>query len=352
MKRRAPRGLRRSLALALVMLAGAGTLAAQQKLSTTIYLDYQQFMSTDGYRTAVQKSLVNSFAFRRAYFRYENKINDRLSFRLTYDADTLAAVNKSGSPDDKFRPYVKHLYFECADLIPKSVIRIGMADTLTFKMAEDKWGLRSVAKTLVDGYSDITGKGVDATSADLGASILGTVTKQVRYGFSVVTGAAYNHPENDRYKKFAGYVQLIPVAGLSFFGYLDYEKQDATHNARTYKGDVFLEMVKNLVLAFECFTYNNQLNVDKVLGQYNRTGWSGWGRYTVKPDKLALFARYDHYNPNTKLNNDKTNLVIAGFDWAPRTTNVRIQPNIWFFKYSDATKKSDVYFAATFFMSF
>ena len=32
-----------------------------------------------------------------------------------------------------------------------------MIDTLSFKLAEDRWGYRSVAKTLVDGYKDITG---------------------------------------------------------------------------------------------------------------------------------------------------------------------------------------------------
>ncbi len=352
MNRKAPHGARRGLALMVVMLASAGGLAAQQKFSTAIYFDYGQYLTTDGYRTTATKSLVNTFTFRRAYFRYDNKINDRLSFRLTFDADTLKAVNVAGTADDKFRPYLKHVYFEYADLIPKSVIRVGMADTLTFKLAEDKWGYRSVAKTLVDGYSDVTGRSVDATSSDLGFSILGAVAKQLRYGFGVVTGASYTRPENDKYKKVAGNVQLIPVAGLSFVGYIDYEKQDSTHSAYTYKGDVFFEMVKNLVLGVEYFTYDNHLNVDKVMGEYNRTGWSAWGRYTVKPDKFALFARYDSYEPNTVTDNDETRLVIAGLDWTPWVANVRIQPNIWFFDYTDTAKTDDVYFALTFFMSF
>ncbi len=163
---------------------------------------------------------------------------------------------------------------------------------------------------------------------------------------------AYTHPENDKFKKVAGNVQLIPVAGLSFVGYIDYEKQDATHDAYTYKGDVFFEMIKNLTVGLEYFTYNNELNVDKVKGEYNRTGWSAWGRYTIKPDKFALFARYDSYEPNTVTDNDETRLVIAGLDWAPWVTNVRIQPNIWFFDYTDTAKKDDIYFALTFFMSF
>jgi hypothetical protein len=341
-----------TIAFALVMLASAGFLAAQQKLSTTIYLDYQQFLNSNGAIAAAQKGKLNSFAFRRAYFRYENKINDNLSFRLTFDADTVKAVNASASPDDKFRPFVKHLYFQYANLIPKSVIKVGMADTLTFGIEESKWGYRSVAKTLLDGYADVTGKSIDATSSDLGAFLLGTISKELRYGVSIVTGAGYGHPENDKYKKFAGQIQLLPAAGLTLVGYVDYEKQDPTHNATTYKGDAFFEMVKNLVLGFSYFTYDNKANVDTVLGQFNRMGWTAFGRYTFTTDKFAAFARYDHYDPNSKAADDELGLVIAGLDWAPWTTNVRIQPNIWFYDYKDPAKKNDVYFALTFFMSF
>jgi hypothetical protein len=352
MNRKALKKASLSIGFALLMLAHAAILPAQQKLSTTIYFDYQQFIDSKGAAAAAQNGKLSAFAFRRAYFRYENKISDNLSFRLTFDADTVKAVNSSGSPDDKFRPFVKHVYFQYANLIPKSVIKIGMADTLTFGIEEAKWGYRSVAKTLLDGYSDVTGKGIDATSSDIGAYLSGTISKELRYAVSVVNGAGYSHPEGDKYKKFAGQVQVIPVAGLSFVGYIDSEKQDPAHNATTYKGDAYFEMVKDLVLGFEYFSYNNQLNVDKVLGQYNRTGWSAFGRYTFKTDKLAAFARYDNYDPNTKAGNDQTRLVIAGLDWAPWTTNVRIQPNIWFYDYTDPAKKSDVYFALTFFMSF
>ncbi|MCK7484035.1 MAG: hypothetical protein M0C28_48955 [Candidatus Moduliflexus flocculans] len=35
-----------------------------------------------------------------------------------------------------------------------------MIETLTFKPAEERWGYRSVAKTLLDGYRDITKKDI------------------------------------------------------------------------------------------------------------------------------------------------------------------------------------------------
>ena len=36
-----------------------------------------------------------------------------------------------------------------------------MIETLTFKPAEERWGYRSVAKTLLDGYKDVTKKDID-----------------------------------------------------------------------------------------------------------------------------------------------------------------------------------------------
>src|SRR4030042_243281 len=65
----------------------------------------------------------------------------------------------STKKDDKFRPFIKHLYLDYAGLLPNSSLKIGMTPTLTFESAEARWGYRSVAKTLVDGYKAITGGG-------------------------------------------------------------------------------------------------------------------------------------------------------------------------------------------------
>ncbi|MCK7476892.1 MAG: hypothetical protein M0C28_04630 [Candidatus Moduliflexus flocculans] len=65
------------------------------------------------------------------------------------------------STDGKLRPFMKHLYLEYANfLVPKMVLNVGMIETLTFKPAEERWGYRSVAKTLLDGYRDITKKDI------------------------------------------------------------------------------------------------------------------------------------------------------------------------------------------------
>ncbi|MGB9893115.1 MAG: hypothetical protein ACPLRA_01790, partial [Candidatus Saccharicenans sp.] len=109
--------------------------SAQQKLSGTVYFDYTFYLSNNGPITTPppdNPNFKNNFMqFRRVYFRYDNKINDNLSFRLTFDGDTVKAVDATGKADDKFRPYLKHMYLQISNLVPNADIKIGMADTIT-----------------------------------------------------------------------------------------------------------------------------------------------------------------------------------------------------------------------------
>jgi len=369
------------LFLGLLMLPSAALLA-QQTFSTTIYLDYRYFLSNAGPVTLKPAAdttayLNNQFAFRRAYFTYENKINDNLKFRFRIDADNTAnvtGVTLTGSPvsgvtlgkDDKLRPFIKHLYLQYDNfLIPKLSLNVGMIETLTFKPAEERWGLRSVAKTLLDGYQDITKASIAATSADIGASLKYSIAKYFRLAAGFYNGTHYSHAENDQYKEIELQAQFTPIAGLSIVGYYDYERKlpsasfplETAPMVATYKVDAFFEMVKNLVIAGEWFTFKADLNQSGG-EKYERRGWSAFARYTVKPE-FQLFARYDSYMPNNLDRDLDLSLVIAGFDWAPYSATWRLQPNVWFYNYQDgvrynanAAKDSDIVFNLTFFLSF
>ena len=359
-----------------------------QTFNTTIYLDYRYFLSSAGPITLKPTDptvayLNNQFVFRRAYFTYENKINDFLTFRFRLDADNTADVTGVGltgtpvsgvslSKDDKLRPFMKHLYVQWSGfLMPDVTLRVGMEETLTFKIAEDKWGYRSVAKTLTDGYKDITGADIRASSADIGASLQGSPIKYLRYGVQVVNGGGYSHLETDKYKKFEGNIQIIPVPGFSIVGYLDAEHQMYKANplnltspkAYTYKLDSYFEMVKGLILGGEWFTYRNDLyqalnTATDAQEKYKVSGWSVFGRYALL-GKLNAFARYDSYIPNSLNRAKDMKLTILGLDWAPLHSSFKLQPNVWIYSYKDgtqykatATSNSDVQFNLTFFLSF
>ncbi|MEN6559820.1 MAG: hypothetical protein ABFD52_03470 [Acidobacteriota bacterium] len=369
--------------VAIMSLMAQTTTPPPQTFSTTIYLDYRYFLSDAGPATlkpaaGTSAYLDNQFVFRRAYFTYENKINDNLKFRFRLDADNTAnvtGVTLTGSPvsgvtlgkDDKLRPFIKHLYLEYSNfLVPKMVLNVGMIETLTFKPAEDRWGLRSVAKTLVDGYKDIAKKEIYASSADLGATLKYSFAKYFRVAAGFYNGAAYSHAENDQYKRVQLQAQITPVPGFSLVAYYDYERKlplaalpaEVKPRAATYKADAYFEKVRNLVIGAEWFTYRNDLY--QTAGEkYRVGGWSAFGRYVIKPDKLQIFARYDRYAPNSLDRGQDVSLVIAGLDWAPYHASWKLQPNVWFYDYKDplvynanATKNSDVVFNLTFFLSF
>ncbi len=168
----------------------------------------------------------------------------------------------------------------------------------------------------------------------------------------IMNGAGYAHPEADKWKKFAGQLQLVPLAGLSLVGYIDSEKQTPTGKAYTYKLDGYFEMIQGLTLGGEWFSYDNSNNKNADLSHYNVSGYSVFGKLVGIRDKLNFFARYDRYNPNTTLSNDETNLIIAGVDWAPVHSSFKLQPNIWYYSYSDSAKKADTVFNLTFYLSF
>ena len=371
------------LMLPMVYLMGQTTTPPPQTFTTTIYFDYKYFMTNEGPVTFKPTSLTtayknNAFLFRRAYFTYENKINDNLKFRFRLDADNTAnvtGVTLTGTPvtgvttstDGKLRPFMKHLYLEYSNfLVPKMVLNVGMIETLTFKPAEERWGYRSVAKTLLDGYRDVTKKDILTTSADVGATLKYSFAKYFRVAAGVYNGSHYSKEETDQFKEIELQAQITPVAGFSIVGYYDHERKlpvtslpaETEPVQSIYKVDAFFEMVKNLTLGAEWFVFKNDLyQTDGV--KYDVGGWSAFGRYTVKPDKFALFARYDDYMPNELDRDLDMTLVIAGFDWAPFHPSWKIQPNIWFYNYADgtrylasATKNSDVVFNLTFFLSF
>ena len=346
----------RVLLIVGLTVLSAGMISAQQTFNTTIYFDYTGYLSKYGPVTSSVKN--NYFSFRRAYFTYENKINDNLKFRFRYDADNTANLTsidlKTGSTkrDDKLRPFIKHLFVDYAGLLPNSSLKIGMIPTLTFETAEQKWGYRSVAKTLLDGYKDVTGVEIDASSADIGASMIGSTSKYIRYGLMFYNGAGYSHPETDKFKKFAGSLQLIPLAGLSVNAYMDYESQDGNNSATTYKVDGYFEMVKNVVVGTEYFVYRNDTYLTVAKERYDVSGFSLFGRYTFGPDVCSLFARFDRYEPNSKVSDDEMSLAIAGLDWAPFHKSMKLQPNIWYVTYANSAKKDDVIFNLTFFLSF
>jgi hypothetical protein len=260
--------------------------------------------------------------------------------------------------DKKMRPFLKHLYLDYAGLLPDSSLKVGMVDTLPFKLAEDRWGYRSVAKTLTDGYKDITGVDIRASSADLGLNFSVPVNRYLRVATMIVNGDGYSNPAGSKFKKFGGQVQLIPVAGLNIVGYAETEARPGSiintkgGTANFYKVDLLFDMVRNLNISAEWFDYDNDLFKNADGTQFKTGGFSVFGTYKIVPDKLNVFARYDAYQPNRTNGTKDQSLIIFGLDWAPVHSSWKLQPNVWIYDYKDAARGGDAVVNLTFFLSF
>jgi hypothetical protein len=272
------------------------------------------------------------------------------------------------------RLWMKHLYMDYSGLLPDSSLKVGMVDTLPFKLAEDRWGYRSIAKTLTDFYKDITGTDIRCSSADLGLNFQVPVNRYLRVAAMVTNGDGYSNIAGSKFRKMGGQIQIIPVAGLNFVGYYEVEDRPATSamiaagsksydsagTAKMAKADVYFDMIENLNVSFEWFNYDNPTFLYKNAAganvHYKTGGWSVFSTYKIIVDKLNAFARYDSYAPDSTQSMKDRSLVIVGLDWSPIHSSWKIQPNVWFYGYdknfATTYKRNDIVANLTFFLSF
>ncbi|MBI5380265.1 MAG: hypothetical protein HZA31_00030 [Opitutae bacterium] len=67
---------------------------------------------------------------------------------------------------------------------------------------------------------------------------------------------------------------------------------------------------------------------DRDLGiDYNAQGWSLMGSYFIVPNKWQCLFRYESYDPNTSVANDKTTLRTIGFSYLLKGDDLKLQLN-------------------------
>ncbi|MDE1190811.1 MAG: hypothetical protein PW786_01495 [Arachidicoccus sp.] len=334
----------------------------------------------------------NAFQFRRIYLGYDFNINKKFSTEFLLAAeDNFPTGQVSGSAvstaaaGDELSNQKLSLYIKLADLRIKNIwngtdLVIGQQATPAFPLLSEKiWNYRSIERTIAD---------IRRTpSYDLGVGLQGTFdpkTKNYGYNLLVANGTSAK-PENDNYKWFYGDVWA------KFFNqkfivdvYGDYQRLNWTstwhHSRQMLKGylayntapltigvEGFINNLKNDVYAF--YKETPASGGDSAVLSSKAKGISAYIHGDIVKNKLRFFARYDHYNPisvvdnnkyshylqNTGNYNDETfisgktytadhdqtysqNFITAGLDFTPYK-NVHIMPNIWYNHYK--TQLSD-----------
>lgn len=318
------------------LFIGISALFAQEgKISGYMFGDYlYEFSHPDSATDALNR---NGFQFRRIYFTYDRDLSERFTVRFRLEMN---------SPDfgksDLLTPYLKHAFLVWSDLIPESRLYFGISSTPTWYISEDLWGYRSVEKTIMDLRKA-------AGSSDFGMALQGKFGKAgvLNYHLMVANGAG-TKGETDKNKRVYLNVPIKIAQAYFIVPYADYEVGTNGKNKNLLA--VFAGIQKpNFHGGVEVYqkTSNKALanNADKT-----ESGFSVFGAVKAA-EKVKLFARYDIYDPNTDVDDDGNNFIIAGLDFAPEK-NVNFMPNVKIESYQAEGKDANVVGALTFFFKF
>lgn len=309
--------------------------AQEGKISGYIFGDY--FYEFSHPNTATDALNRNGFQFRRAYFTYDRNLSDKLSARFRLEMNS-----PEFGKNDPLNPFIKHAYLRWNDFIPGSKLYLGLSSTPTFNISDEVWGYRSIEKTIMDLRKV-------ASSADMGVAAEGKLSSNglLNYHFMAANGAG-TKGETDKNKRAYLSVPIKIQNAYFVVPYADYEGgTDGTskntvavfaglQKPRFHGGAEVFQKVSNKALA------NNQ---DKT-----ENGFSVFGAVKVA-EKIKLLGRYDFYDPNTAVDNDGNNFIIAGLDFAP-DKNVNIMPNVKIESYQASGQDANTLGEVTFFFRF
>jgi len=324
------------------------------KLSGLLFGDYAYKVQGDSSGGAGEYAPYSkdyqAFDIRRVILSYEHYISDKFTA-----AFTLEGGNKFLGSNGRFSVIIKAAYLEWKNIFEGSNLYAGyfLTPAFVWGISEKMWNYRSVEKTISD-FRSLT------TAVDLGVGLKGTFDKKSNYGYFVMIGnGTATRPENNKYKNYYASLNAKPVENLNLEAYSEFEPAADDRNKFTLKG----------VLAYQTpyFTIGTEAvnQVRKKAGvnnsDVNPFGISFYAHGTLIKDrktnapKLNGFARFDMYNPDTKIDSVgfKENFITAGFDYMP-IPSVHIMPNVWINTYTDKStvkieKKSDIAARVTFF---
>lgn len=341
-----------ALMLAIAILCTAPARADEAptiKLSDTLnnlqfgmlaYIDYSVGQSPLANN---QSANFNRFALTRGYLTVQKGITPWLAVRMTSDVYQDTTTSSGNSTNGKYLFRLKYLYAEFSgpDLGPITQIKgeVGMGHIPWLDFEEGLNPYRCL------GTMPIERAGIFA-SADLGASIMANIGGKLddakkrtgsdkysgKYGswhIGVYNGGGYSAIENNQDKVVEGRITLRPLPGflpglqLSYFALYGRGNTQITKVGIDNEGKWPLYQAQLGMLSFthprfivsgqyfagwgnSAGTAVTATNVDSL--QFEGYSFFGNIKLPILKDRLALFTRYDYFNPDTgrqiSVNND------------------------------------------------
>ncbi|MBI3788903.1 MAG: hypothetical protein HY276_11705 [Ignavibacteriales bacterium] len=344
------------ITLLILFLTVSSVVHAQEtsggKLSGLVFGDYfyksggdaQLFGSPSQYSQPMAKNF-QAFQLRRMYLIYDHTISQKFSAQFLLEGNDKALDNGG-----RHGVFVKTAFLEWKEIFLGSNLAIGLVPTPTWSwgVAEKIWNYRSLEKTIAD-FRGFGG------ASDLGVALRGKIDGGGMLSYVAMIGnGAGQKPETDRYKKYYGELNFKPLKELTVEGYADYEPAANDKNVTTLKGVVAYQ-IPQVTLGVELA---QQMRRKDYINGADRQPL-GISAYMWAPipgvERLNAVARYDFFNPDTKISNAGFNeqFFLIGLDYMPEN-NVHIMPNFWLNSFSDKStaglvKDSDTVFRVTFF---
>jgi hypothetical protein len=301
--------------------------------------------------------------FRRIYFTYDYKYNEKLTTRLRLE------MNSNGQfAGGNLTPYAKDAYLRW-NFAGKQDLTFGIQPSLAFDWFEGAfWGLRHIEKTPVDLYRLDSSRDFGVTLD--GPTMIDGLSYAVQFG-----NESGNGSETQEGKILRAEGRYEGIGGLALEGYYGFGRRPDTDQHRQTAQGIAGFRFGNAGRAGGQYVWQQRRSGDEHAPHQTISIWSGFGVWEFVPKKANLFARADGVTGH--LGDQETGLPGAGgIDYlllsgaSPFTAwifgtelylapTVRLSPNAEIFRYTDDPdpvnnpgRRQDSILRLTFFWSF
>ena len=244
--------------LLLIILAGSFGLASAEEaakpapvdVSGLLFFDYSYLIeSKDNEDDSKNLEKQHSFNLTRAYFKFNKKIDDMWSAKVTLDAGTYSnTVNTTASTDNKDNnkgsyTFLKNAYGQFTKKSDTAGLKVqgGLVGTPVIGLLDGLVGSRWIYQNYIDKAKDITGGSIDVGSADTGLKADLNILKTVNITGMYSNGDGYKTNTTDQNtitKAYYGVANITIINALNIFGYYHWHDTDknSKENFASYIG--------------------------------------------------------------------------------------------------------------------
>lgn len=269
-------------------------------------------------RTNNDTDNVSSFDIRRARVDLKGAITERFNYRLQVEFGGTSVKLLDATAMYTFAPELKITIGQFK--VPFSL------ENLTSSHKLETINRSQVVEALVARGKDVIG---NHNGRDIGLQLSGNLLEiknqeLLEYAFGIFNGAGTNTQDVNINKDYVGRLIIHPLPGLDIGGayYRGYAGKSSVGKRRDRAGAEISYSLTPLTVKGE-FIYGKDSVTEKI-------GWYAQAGIFAVPKILQFVVRYDSYDPDLKISDNITNVVLAGVNlfitkWTFLQTNYEVK---------------------------